>query len=158
MKDPNHIKKPKVLVASDHAGFDLKNILVAYLKEKGYAVEDMGAHALNDADDYPPIMVPVALRVLDDPKNVKGIVFGGSGNGEAMVCNRFPEVRAAVYYGGSLDIVRLSREHNDANILSFGARFITEDEMKKAADLWLTTAFSGEERHARRIELIDSIE
>ncbi len=158
MKDPNYIKKPKVLVASDHAGFELKNVLVAHLKEQGYMVEDMGAHVLNDADDYPPIMVPVALRVLDDPKHVKGIVFGGSGNGEAMVCNRFPEVRAAVYYGGPLDIVRLSREHNDANILSLGARFINEDEMKKAADLWLTTAFSGEERHARRIELIDSIE
>ena len=153
-KDPS---SPKLLIASDHAGFELKNALVGYLKEKGFDVEDMGAHENNPADDYPSIMAPVAMRILENPAEIKAIIFGGSGNGEAMVCNRFPEVRAAVYYGGPLDIVRLSREHNDANILSLGARFIDEKVMKAAVDLWLSTPFSGEERHARRIELIDSI-
>ncbi|MEY2664532.1 MAG: hypothetical protein RIT04_340 [Candidatus Parcubacteria bacterium] len=152
------MKKSKILIASDHAGFELKNILGIYLKEKGYDVEDMGADKLDSEDDYPKIMVPVATRVLADPQNVRAIIFGGSGNGEAMVSNRFPEVRAAVYYGGPLEIVKLSREHNDANILSLGARFIDEKIMKEAVDLWLTTPFSGEARHARRNELIDSIE
>lgn len=151
-----------IFIASDHAGFDLKNALVAYLKSKSaelnITVTDMGAHANDPLDDYPPIMVPVAMKVLEDPVNNRGIVFGGSGNGEAMVCNRFPEVRAAVYYGGPLDIVKLSREHNDANILSLGARFINDAEMKTAVDLWLSTPFSGEERHQRRVELIDAVE
>lgn len=147
----------KILIASDHAGFELKNSLVAYLKEK-YEVIDMGAHLKDPLDDYPPIMAPVAMAVLQDPEHIKAIVFGGSGNGEAMVCNRFPEIRAAVYYGGPLDIVKLSREHNDANVLSLGARFINEVGMKEAVDLWLSTPFSGDERHVRRIELIDAIE
>lgn len=148
----------KILIASDHAGFKLKNILVEYLRDKKLDVEDMGAHVENPEDDYPPIMAPVAIRILEDPINTKGIIFGGSGNGEAMVANRFPEVRAAVYYGGPLDIVKLSREHNDANILSLGARFIDENQMKDAVDVWLKTPFSGEKRHARRIELIDAVE
>jgi ribose 5-phosphate isomerase B len=147
-----------IFIASDHAGFELKGKLLSYLKEKGNEVEDMGAFELNPTDDYPTIMLPVALRVFDDPKNHKAIIIGGSGQGEAMIANRIPEVRAAVYYGGSLDIVKLSREHNDANVLSLGARFVTEDEAKKAIDLWLSTPFSNEERHARRIELIDAIE
>jgi ribose 5-phosphate isomerase B len=148
----------KIVIATDHAGFELKNILVEYLKSKDYDVEDLGAHTLNSEDDYPKMVLPVAMKVLENPTEVRGIVFGASGNGEAMVCNRIPEVRAAVYYGGNLDIVRLSREHNNANILSLGARFINADQMKEAVDLWLTTAFSGEERHARRIEQIDAIE
>lgn len=156
----------KILIASDHAGFELKNSLVAYLKEKSanqplgqrWEAIDMGAHLNDPLDDYPKIMAPVAMRILEDPEHTMAIVFGGSGNGEAMVCNRFPEVRAAVYYGGPLDIVRLSREHNNANILSLGARFINDAVMKEAVDLWLSTPFSGDERHVRRIELIDAIE
>ena len=152
-------KKDKtILIATDHAGFELKNALVPYLQTLGYEVEDMGAAHLDMADDYPPIMAPLALKIATAPDTYLGIVFGGSGNGEAMVCNRFPGVRAAVYYGGTTDIVKLSREHNDANILSLGARFLSETDMKAAVKLWLDTDFSGEERHARRIELIDEIE
>ncbi|MDB5259284.1 MAG: ribose-5-phosphate isomerase ribose 5-phosphate isomerase [Candidatus Taylorbacteria bacterium] len=152
------MKNGKILIGTDHAGFELKNILVTYLKENGYNVEDMGAHTLDPEDDYPKLLIPVAMRVLEDPQNIKAIVFGGSGNGEAMICNRFPEVRAAVYYGGPIEIVKLSREHNDANVLSLGARFIDEKQMKNVVDLWLTTPFSGDKRHARRIALIDNIE
>lgn len=148
----------KIVLASDHAGFERKNQLLQYLKEEDFDVEDLGAHVFEDADDYPKYMVPAAMRVVEDPDNTRAVIFGMSGEGEAMVANRFPGVRATVYYGGSLDIIRLSREHNDANILSIGAHFVSKDEMIKAVKLWLSTPFSNEERHKRRIEEIDSIE
>ncbi len=93
----------------------------------------------------------------DDPENSKAIILGASGQGEAIVVNRFPNVRAAVFYGGALDIVTLSREHNDANVLSLGARFVTVDEAKEATKLWLETEFSGDERHVRRIGQIENV-
>lgn len=148
----------KILIAADHAGYEYKNMLVQHLSASTeYEVIDMGAASYDKNDDYPAIMAPVGLKVAEDPETL-AIVFGGSGNGEAIVCNRFPAVRAAVYYGGNSDIVRLSREHNNANVLSLGARFMTFDEVKAAVDLWLTTPFKGEERHTRRIRQIDSIE
>jgi ribose 5-phosphate isomerase B len=103
-------------------------------------------------------MVRAAMRIVEDPENTRAIIFGMSGQGEAIVANRFPGVRAAVWYGGPDEIIRLSREHNDANVLSIGAHFVTSDEMIAAVKLWLATPFSGEERHKRRIEEIDSIE
>ena len=148
----------KIVIATDHAGFELKNALVEFLKGEGHEVSDLGAHTLDAEDDYPEIMVPVGMEVMKDPENVKGIVIGGSGNGEAIVSNRFPEVRAAVYFGYNLDIVKLSRQHNDANILSLGARFLSIEQAKEAVKLWLSTPFSGEERHARRIAMIDALE
>lgn len=147
----------KILFATDHAGFELKNQLVEYVKELGYETEDMGAFKLDQDDDYPGIMAPVGFKVGSDPEKYKAIILGGSGQGEAIVANRFPGVRAVVYYGKNLEIIKLSREHNDANILSLGARFLTPDEAKEAVKLWLDTPFSGEERHTRRIEQIDSI-
>jgi len=147
----------KIFIGTDHAGFELKQALVSYLKELGYEVEDMGAYELDSEDDYPDFIAPVAKAVAKDSK-AKGIILGGSGQGEAIAANRFRGVRAAVYYGGILNIVRLSREHNDANILSLGARFISEDEAKEAVKLWLETEFSGEERHLRRIEKIDNVQ
>jgi len=148
----------KIITASDHAGFLRKNELLEYLKGEDFEVEDVGAHALDRDDDYPKYMVPAAMRVVEDPENVRAIIFGMSGEGEAIVANRFPGVRAAVWYGGSLDIVKLSRQHNDANILSIGADFVSKEEMIEAVKLWLTTPFSNEERHKRRIEEIDSVE
>ena len=148
----------KLLVASDHAGFELKNKIKDFLVEKGIKVEDMGAHAKNPEDDYPEIMIPVAMRVVSDPENTKAIIFGKSGEGEAMVCNRFPGVHATVYHGKNLEIVKLAREHNDSNVLSIGAGFVDEEEAMEAVRLWLATPFSGDKRHVRRLEKADNIQ
>lgn len=145
----------KIYIGTDHAGFELKQKLVPFFQSLGHEVVDFGAHEFHEGDDYPDFIAPVAKEVSADP-TARGIILGGSGQGEAMVANKFPHVRATVYYGGTLDIIRLSREHNDANILSLGARFLTEEEAKAAVELWLSTPFSGEERHVRRIEKIAS--
>src|SRR3989338_4895570 len=148
----------KIYIATDHAGYDLKGQLVSYLKkELGHDVVDMGAHEYSRGDDYPDYISLAAREVSHDPGRARGIVLGGSGAGEAVVANRFRNVRCVVYYGGPLDIVRLSREHNDANILSLGARFLSTDEAKAAVKLWLETAFSEDERHVRRLEKIEQI-
>jgi ribose 5-phosphate isomerase B len=148
----------KILLASDHAGFKMKEEIKAFLNAENFDVEDLGAHVFVEDDDYPEIMLPVAMRIVNDPVGTKAVIFGKSGNGEAMICNRLPGVRAAVYHGGNLEIVRLSRMHNDANILSIGAGFMEDEEAKKAVRLWLSTPFSNEERHIRRIEKLDAIE
>lgn len=148
----------KILLASDHAGFELKEKIKTYLAAEGFDIEDLGAHVFTQGDDYPDIMLPVAMRIVSDPIGVKAIIFGKSGNGEAMICNRLPGVRADVYHGKNLEVVRLSRLHNDANILSIGAGFVAEEEAKDAVRLWLSTPFSNEERHIRRIEKLDAIE
>lgn len=144
----------KIFFAADHAGFEMKNELISYAKELGYEVEDCGAYELNPDDDYPEFIKKAAKAVSEDSENSKAIILGGSGQGEDMVANKFPNVRSAEYYGGNLEIIKLSREHNDANVLSLGARFISLDEAKEAVKLWLETKFSGEERHKRRIENI----
>ena len=147
----------KIILAADHAGYELKNKILEYLKTEGFETEDMGAHVYNKDDDYTEIMLPVVMRVVSDPENCKAILFGKSGNGEAMLSNRFPGVRAAVYHGKNLEILRLSREHNNANILSIGAGFVEENEAKEAVRLWLSTPFSNESRHVRRNEMLDNV-
>ena len=144
----------KIYLGTDHAGYELKGELKPYLEELGYEVEDKGATKLDEKDDYPDFIFPVAEAVASDPEG-RGIILGGSGQGEAMTANRVKGVRAAVYYGGKEEIITLSREHNDANVLSLGARFITPDEAKKVVKKWLDTAFSNEERHERRIGKLD---
>lgn len=144
----------KIYIGTDHAGFELKEKLKVFLGELGYTVEDKGAYAYDGQDDYPDFIRPVADAVAHDGQS-RGIIIGGSGQGEAMCANRVRGARAAVYYGGLVDIVVLSREHNDANILSLGARFVEEEEALEVVRLWLATPFSGEERHARRIKKID---
>lgn len=148
----------KILLAADHAGFELKNKILAFLREEGFDVEDLGAQVLDANDNYPEIMIPVAMRILNDPENTRGIIFGMSGQGEAIVTNRFPGIRAAVYYGKNPEIIKLSREHNDANILSIGAHFMEEEEAREVVRLWISTEFSGDERHVRRIAQLDNIE
>ncbi len=148
----------KILLASDHAGFELKNKIVQFLRDENFDIEDMGAHTFVQDDNYPEIMVPVAMRILIDPENTKAIIFGKSGQGEAMIVNRFPGIRAVVYYAKNTDIIRLSREHNDSNILSIGAGFVIEEDAKDAVKLWIATPFSGDKRHVRRIEQMDNIE
>ena len=146
----------KVYLASDHAGFELKEALVSYLSENGFMPEDLGPFTHEPADDYPDTVLPLARKIAGEPGSF-GIAIGGSGQGEAMVCNRFKGVRAAVYYGGNLEILPLSREHNNANVLSLGARFLSPEEAKTAALTWLNAAYSAEERHARRIGKLDQL-
>jgi ribose 5-phosphate isomerase B len=199
----------KISIASDHAGFDLKNFLVDELRSRGFDVYDQGAHELVADDDYPTYISKVAHDVskyeeahhqlhtddvsidgayddmrdegieIDEQKFLThdtlglpkerqvGIIIGGSGQGEAMVANKFPYVRATVLYGGVAvggsehlleQIIRLSREHNDANVLSLGARFLSPEEALKMTLLWLNTSFSEDERHVRRIHQIEDIE
>lgn len=147
----------KIYFATDHAGFELKNTLLPYVKDElGYEVEDCGAHTLDADDDYPDFIRKAANAVAGNPENAKAIILGGSGQGEAIVSNRVSGVRAGTYYGGNLDIVRLSREHNDSNVLSLGAHFLSPEDAKEAVKLWLETDFSGDERHVRRINKIDT--
>lgn len=141
----------KVFLASDHAGYEMKEALAPFLVERGFEVEDLGATIIDQQDDYPDHLMQLG-REVSQHKGSYGIGIGGSGQGEAMAANRNPGARAAVYYGGPTEILRLSREHNDANILSLGARFMSIEEAKTAADIWLSTAFSGDERHVRRIK------
>ena len=148
----------KIYIGSDHAGWELKNELVGFLAGEGHEVVDKGAFEYKEGDDYPDFVLPVARAVASDPEKTRGIVLGGSGQGEAVAANKVKGIRAAVYYGGHKDILTLSREHNDANILSLGARFMHAEEAKNAVKLWLETEFSGEDRHVRRLEKIENYE
>ncbi|MEE8131900.1 MAG: RpiB/LacA/LacB family sugar-phosphate isomerase [Candidatus Paceibacterota bacterium] len=155
-----------IYLGADHRGFKLKKILKTYLKENGYKVVDFGNDHYDESDDYPDFILPVAKKVAENPEQNRGIVLGGSGQGEAMIANRIKGVRAAVYYGpsafakasaGKEEIIKLSREHNDANILSLGASFLEEEQARQAVKIWLEIPFSKEERHIRRIKKIDSL-
>jgi len=146
-----------IYIASDHAGFHLKKQLIQYLKIKGLEVEDMGVFELDENDDYPDFIIPCAQKVAAESDSV-GIVIGGSGQGEAIAANKVKGIRAALYYGGNLEIVRFSREHNDTNVLSLGARFLTGDEAKKAVSIWLETGFDRASRHQRRHDKIAKVE
>jgi len=139
-----------IYLATDHAGYMLKEAIKKNLQEQGRTVIDCGAITREPEDDYPDYISKAAQAISENPDNF-AIVFGGSGQGEAMVANRFKGVRAAVWYGGSSEILKLSREHNNANVLSFGARFVSEQEAIEAVSLWLKTPFSNDERHKRRI-------
>ena len=145
----------KIFLGCDHAGFEMKEKLKAYLAELGYQIEDMGAFSYDEQDDYPDFIFLVAQKVAEDPENNRGIALGGSGQGEAIVANRVKGVRATVLYCYNENIIRLSREHNNANILSLGARFLNDEEVRRAVKLWLETPFPGDEKHKRRIKKID---
>lgn len=145
-----------IIVASDHAGFELKEHIKAYVVGKGYAVEDVGSGRFDPLDDYPLYMKKAAAALLRSSGAV-GFLFGGSGQGEAMVANRYPGIRAMVYVHVDLDLILAGREHNDANALSFGARFLRVPDAEAAADLFLSTPFSHDARHERRIRMIDAV-
>ena len=162
----------KIYFASDHAGFEMKNQLLAYVRDElGHEVEDCGAFSLDTNDDYPAIIANAARKLSADAlegTDSRAIVAGASGQGEAMVANRFRGVRCALYYGPaakeqtdasgkSLDMIASTREHNDANALSLGLRFVSLEEAKRAVSTFLSTPFSSEERHARRIGQIDEL-
>ena len=144
----------KIYIGSDHTGFEMKRELKAFLSGFGFEVHDCGPEKYNHDDDYPDYISIVAKHISEE-SDVKGIIIGYSGQGEAMVANRFKNIRCAVFYGGPKHVLTLSREHNDANILSLGANFLTTSDAKQAVELWLHTKFSGEERHERRIKKIE---
>ena len=147
----------KIYIASDHAGFHLKKQLIQYLKVKDFEVEDCGAYEVNEADDYPDFIIPCAQKVANDSSSV-GIVIGGSGQGEAICANKVKGIRAAIYNGGDAKTIgRLAKEHNNANVLSLGARLISPDDAKKAVSAWLDAKFEGG-RHVKRLDKIAKFE
>ncbi len=144
----------KIYIGSDHAGYELKEKLKIFIESLNLEVIDKGAFSLDVNDDYPDFIIPVAEEVARDHES-KGIVLGGSGEGEQIAANKIDGIRALEYYGGNLNIVKLARQHNDANILSLGARFVDEIEAKEAVKMFFDTPFSGDERHIRRINKIE---
>jgi ribose 5-phosphate isomerase B len=141
----------RVHIGSDHAGLELKSRLVDALGGLGHVVTDHGPHAYDPTDDYPVYCLRAAEAVVAEPGSL-GIVIGGSGNGEQIAANKVKGVRAAL--GWSQETAQLSRMHNDANVLSIGARMHSIDEAVSFVETFLTTAFTGEERHARRIAML----
>ena len=140
-------------IATDHAGLEMKNSIKEFLLGNGYDVTDHGAYEYDALDDYPDFIFPCARAVASN-LNSRGIILGGSGQGEAMAANRIKGIRAAVFYNGPKEIIQLSREHNNANILSLGARFMSKKEIFDVVDFWLKVSFEGG-RHQRRIEKLD---
>jgi ribose 5-phosphate isomerase B len=145
----------RVYLGSDHAGYELKQRLVEHIESLGHEPVDCGPPAYDAEDDYPPYVLLAASKTAADPGS-RGIVLGGSGNGEAIAANKVPGVRCALAY--SDDTARLGREHNDANVLSLGARMYDEAAALRYVELFLATEFSAEPRHARRIAQITSYE
>lgn len=166
LKTKNLKLKTVIHLSTDHAGFALKESLKPWLVEQGHEVIDHGAVELEKEDDYPDFVKLSAQAVSENPHD-RAIIFGGSGQGEAITANRFKNVRAVVYYGEpsekqvdsdgqELDMITSARLHNDANVLSLGARFISEEQAKQAVQRFLGTDFEEEERHVRRINKIDA--
>lgn len=147
-----------IYLASDHAGYHLKEKIKEFLKENDFEYEDLGPSTYDKTDDYPDYIIPAANKVAEQPEKNKAIILGGSGQGEAIAANKINGIRAIVFYGGPKDIITLSRTHNDANILSLGARFINPEEINEIISLWLETSFSNKDRHLRRINKINDFE
>ena len=144
----------KIHLATDHAGLELKDKIKQHLIQLGHDVIDHGAYEYDALDDYPDFIFPCAKAVAEDSKS-RGIILGGSGQGEAMAANRIKGVRAAVFYNGPKEIIELSRQHNNANILSLGARFMSEEEIHRIIEIWFNTDFE-KGRHKRRINKLDN--
>ncbi|MBI3336275.1 ribose 5-phosphate isomerase B [Candidatus Peregrinibacteria bacterium] len=136
----------KIILASDHAGFELKEVIKAYLERKSIEVLDIKT-VFEEEDDYPPIIREACAKILEE--EAMGIIFGGSGNGEAMAANKVRGIRCAVCYNE--EVARLARAHNDANVMSLGGRVTNPELAKKLVDIFLGTAFEGG-RHKRRVD------
>ena len=145
----------RIHVAADHAGFELKAHLVAHLSAAGHDVVDHGAHEYDAQDDYPSFCIAAGEAVVADPGSF-GVVIGGSGNGEQIAANKVAGVRAALAW--NLDTARLSRQHNDANVISVGGRQHTVEESTSFIDAFLAEPFSGDARHQRRIHQLADYE
>ena len=142
----------RIAIGADHAGFQLKEHLKATLVRLGYGVDDLGTDS-EQSVDYPPICLAVA-RAVAEGRAVRGIVLGGSGQGEQIAANKVPGIRAALC--NDLYTARLSREHNDANVLSMGERLIPEDLALQIVRIWLETGFDGG-RHERRVAMLNAM-
>jgi ribose 5-phosphate isomerase B len=145
----------RVYLGSDHAGYELKNHLVEWLKSAGHEPVDCGPHIYDAADDYPPFCLRAAERTARDGEAL-GIVVGGSGNGEQMAANKVEGVRCALAW--SRETASLAREHNNANVVSIGARMHSTEEATGFVETFLATDYSGEERHTRRIDMLSAYE
>lgn len=152
---PRHLQELTVHVAADHAGFSHKEKVRLWLEGEGVTVVDHGAKHYDAEDDFPDFIAPAAEAVSRAQGSSCALIFGGSGQGEAMVANRFPRVRAVVYYGGPDEIIALSREHNDANVLSIGARFVNEDDTKRVIWDWLHATPARALKYDRRNQKIE---
>ena len=164
----------KIFLGADHAGFELKEKVKEFLNQAGYEIEDCGAHEFNKADDYPDIISQAAAAVSKDPENSRAIIFGRSGQAETMLANKHKGVRAVLFYSPAvplgaadvtgrishdpLEMIRLTREHNNANILSLGATFLKVSDALKVTKMWLEAPFTQEERHVRRLAKMKQIE
>jgi len=145
----------RIHIGSDHAGLEFKAKIIAHLQGQGHQVTDHGPHSFDPLDDYPEFCIPAALATANDPGSF-GIVLGGSGNGEQMAANKVKGVRAALVW--SVEIAKLARQHNDANVISLGGRMHDEKLCLELVDTFLSTPFSSDERHVRRIGLISKYE
>lgn len=145
----------RVHIGGDHAAFELHQELLTFLEAEGHQVTDHGPFEYDAVDDYPVFVLRAAQAVAADPGS-RGIVLGGSGNGEQMAANKVAGIRAALCY--NTELARLAREHNDAQILSMGGRMQSVDEAKEMVRTFLVTEFSGEERHQRRIDMVSAFE
>ena len=145
----------RVYLGADHAGYELKVHLVNHLIKQGYDVVDVGPHQYDPEDDYPSFCLHTGAKVVADPGSL-GVVIGGSGNGEQIAANKVEGIRAALAW--KVEIAQLAREHNDANVVALGARQHTLDEATTITEAFLNTAFSGNERHARRISQVAAYE
>ncbi|MAH07352.1 ribose-5-phosphate isomerase [Candidatus Pacearchaeota archaeon] len=146
-----------IYLAGDHAGFRLKRKIIDYFIGEGIKYDDLGPLDYDEKDDYPDYVVPLARKVAKGKRGKDfGIAVCGSGQGEAIAVNKIRGVRCALYYGGPVKMVKLSKEHNDANVLSLGARFLSEKEAIRAVDIWLKSRFEGG-RHLRRLKKISGL-
>ena len=145
----------RVYLGSDHAGFELKNHLVEHLSKQGHEVVDVGPRAYDPEDDYPAYCLNAGARVVADPGSL-GVVIGGSGNGEQIAANKIAGVRSALVW--KVEIAELARQHNDSNVCAIGARQHTPEEAEAFVDAFLSTSFSGNERHQRRIDQLAEYE
>ena len=165
------ISKMKIALASDHAGYEQLKDLQEYLISQGHECQYLGPKKLDPQDDYPDFIIPAARAVASGEAEA-GILIGGDGEGEAMAANRIRGVRCAVFYGPAVaktpvdiegdvsndpfEVIKLTRQHNNANMLSLGARFLTQKDVQHAVKLWLDTPFSNVDRHVRRISKLDT--
>ena len=149
----------KIHIGTDHAGLDFKNIITNHLTKQGHQVTDHGAYEFNPEDDYPAFCIATAEAVMADEVDGNqslGVVFGGSGNGEQIAANKVTGIRAALVWNE--DTAKLARQHNNANVISIGARQHTQEEALHLIDLFINEPFSGDERHVRRISQIKEYE